>query len=128
MATRADGSPAVKEKVQVTATANNGRKTLVDRSFTTDRDGKFSVTVDVAKDTNCLKFTVCFMHSNIEFTCLLVHDVHVHVHVCTDIYKCTCTRTCMSHANTNMCIRVCVCCGYMYYIHTWSWKIVCVAH
>jgi CD109 antigen len=58
MATRADGSPAVKERVQVTATANNGQKTIVDRSFATDRDGKFSVTVDVAKDTNCLKFTL----------------------------------------------------------------------
>ena len=82
MATRADGSPAVKERVQVTATANNGQKTIVDRSFATDRDGKFSVTLNVDKNTNCLKFTVCYMHS--EFTCFLVHDVHVqvHVHVC----------------------------------------------
>ena len=58
MATLADGSPAVGEEVQVTATANNGRKTLVDRAFTTDKEGKISVILDVDKTTNCLKFTV----------------------------------------------------------------------
>ena len=57
-ASRADGSPAGREFVQVTVTANNGRDVLVDRRVRTNRSGRLSVVVDVPQDANCLKFTV----------------------------------------------------------------------
>ena len=57
-ATQADGSPAASERVKVTATANNGRKTLLDKTVRTDANGAISQTVKLGNDINCLKFTV----------------------------------------------------------------------
>ena len=59
MATRADGSPAVRERVELTATANNGQRTLVNKIIVTDRNGKISETLNINDDVKCLKFTVC---------------------------------------------------------------------
>ena len=60
-ATRADGSPATGEEVVLIATANNGQKTLFERTISTDTNGKFSETVDVDSSVRCLKFTVCLV-------------------------------------------------------------------
>ncbi|CAI8027819.1 Murinoglobulin-1, partial [Geodia barretti] len=57
-ATQADGSPAASERVKVTATANNGRKTLLDKTVRTDANGAISQTVKLGNDINCLKFTM----------------------------------------------------------------------
>ena len=59
-ARRADGSPAGGARVKLTATANNGRRTLVDKNIRADSNGVISETVELDEDVNCLKFTVSY--------------------------------------------------------------------
>lgn len=68
MANYADGSPVQRQKVRLIATANNGQKTILDKVLISGRDGKFFYKLDIPKDVNCLKFTVCKLNS---YTCCL---------------------------------------------------------
>ena len=57
-ATEADGSAAGGAKVRLIATANNGRRTLVNEIVTADDDGEIVELVELDQQINCLKFTV----------------------------------------------------------------------
>ena len=57
-ATEADGSAAGGARVRLIATANNGRRTLVNEIVTADDDGEIVELVELDQQINCLKFTV----------------------------------------------------------------------